>query len=173
VIAALLQEPLHQPAHLNADQWAAISDAYARLGRAVAGDDRPLVVGAAKELVECMARVTLAAYGQATSDNDEYTKVVGAAHKVVEHVAGAGLPASDPLRAIPDNAKKIAIQLAQLRNRYGTGHGRAVLHDVTPEVGELCVHSALIWVRWVLKRLDTVLLGAIPGLSFFSVAAPG
>ena len=56
-------------------------------------------------------------------------------------------------------------QLADRRQRafhpHRTGHGRAVVHPVTDEGLEASVHGALIWVRWVLARLDTVLLGAV------------
>ncbi|UED88169.1 abortive infection family protein [Streptomyces profundus] len=164
MITLLTQQPLPQPERLAAPQLQAIGDSYARLARAVATDDRPLIVGSAKELVECVARVILEAQGHATSDNAEHTKVVGLAHQVVEYVTGPDMPANDPLRIVSGEAKKIAIQLAQLRNRFGTGHGRAVLHPVTDEVIEMSVHGALIWVRWALVRVDTVLLGAVPPL---------
>ncbi|GGN72514.1 hypothetical protein GCM10011579_049800 [Streptomyces albiflavescens] len=58
----------------------------------------------------------------------------------------------------------MADQLRELRNRYGTGHGRAVVHDITDEVAEICVHGALIWIRWALARLQTVLMGAVQPL---------
>ena len=55
----------------------------------------------------------------------------------------------------------MASQLRELRNQYGTGHGRAVVHDITDEVIEACVHGALLWVRWALARLQAVLLGPV------------
>lgn len=161
MLTTLTQEPLPRTSHLAPEQWAAIDDVYARLAAAVAAGDRPLVVGSAKELAECVARVVLDARGRATADNADYAKVVAGAHQMVEHAIASDMPAGDPLRQIPEAAKKMAVQLAQLRNRFGTGHGRAVLHPVTDEVLEASVHGALVWVRWVLARLDTVLLGAV------------
>lgn len=143
------------------DQWQAVEDAYDRLAAAVAADDRPLIVGSAKELVECVARVTLVAYGRVVPDGDEYTKVLASAHKVIEHVIGPDIPGNHPVRQIPEFAKKMAVQLRELRNHYGTGHGRATVHDITDEVVEASVHAALVWVRWALDRLKTVLLGAV------------
>ncbi|WP_405933627.1 abortive infection family protein [Streptomyces sp. NBC_00827] len=161
MIQLLVQEPLPRAEGLQHDQWRAIEDAYGRLAAAVAADDRPLVVGSAKELVECVARVTLVAYGRVVADGDEYTKVLASAHQIIEHVIGPNIPGNHPLRQIPNYAQKMAIQLRELRNRYGTGHGRATIHDITNEVVDASVHAALVWVRWALTRLQTVLLGAI------------
>ncbi|MCC3778093.1 abortive infection family protein [Streptomyces sp. UNOB3_S3] len=118
-------------------------------------------MGCAKELVESVARVTLVAAGQPSGDNADYQKVLGLAHKTIEHAVGAGLSASDPLRQVPNAAMKMAVHLRELRNRYGTGHGRAVVHNITPEVVDTCVHGALIWSRWALARMQTVLMGAV------------
>ncbi len=164
MINILVQEPLPRAEWLQEESWQAIVDHYGRLGSAVAANDRPLVVGSAKELVECVARVVLIAHGRVTGDKDEYDKVLGHAHTVVEHAADHGLPANDPLRQIPNAAKKMASQLRELRNRFGTGHGRPVVHEITAEVVEACVHGALVWVRWALARLQTVLLGAVEPL---------
>ncbi|WP_329169464.1 abortive infection family protein (plasmid) [Streptomyces sp. NBC_01267] len=134
------------------------------MSAAVTSDDRPLIVGSAKELVESVARVTLVSYGRVVADGDEYDKVLGLAHRVIEHVIGPAVPGNHPLRQIPDAAKKMAGQLRELRNAYGTGHGRAVVHGITDEVAEAAVHAALLWTRWALSRLQTVLLGAVSPL---------
>jgi hypothetical protein len=164
VIKNLLQEPLPRAMGIQDDQWEAVSDAYSRLSAAATANDRPLIVGSAKELVECVARVTLVSYGRVVADGDEYTKVLGAAHKVIEHVIGPTLPGNHPLRQIPEYTKKMAVQLRELRNAYGTGHGRAVVHDVTDEVVDASVHAALLWVRWAMARLESVLLSAVTPL---------
>ncbi|KDR62718.1 abortive infection family protein [Streptomyces albidoflavus] len=164
VIRNLVQEPLPRAEWVQDDQWAAISDAYSRLSAAVTADDRPLIVGSAKELVESVARVTLVSYGRVVADGDAYMSVLRSAHQVIEHVIGPAMPGNHPLRQIPESAKKMAGQLRELRNAYGTGHGRAVVHDVTDEVAEAAVHAALLWTRWALARLQTVLLGAVSPL---------
>ncbi|MEV0175417.1 abortive infection family protein [Streptomyces sp. NPDC050803] len=161
MIQHLVQQPLPRAEGLQHDQWRAVEDAYGRLAAAVAADDRPLIVGSAKELVECVARVTLVAHGRVVPDGDGYTKLLASAHQVIEHVIGSNMPGNHPVRQIPESAKKMAVQLRELRNHYGTGHGRATVHDITDEVVEASVHAALVWVRWALARLKTVLLGAV------------
>ncbi|MFE2849947.1 abortive infection family protein [Streptomyces lavendulae] len=164
MIRILVQEPLTRPKRITSGHWAAIDDAYQRLGRAVESEDFAHVVGAAKELTESVARVTLEANGEVYADNAPYSKLLSAAHSIVAHAAKPNLAPNDVLRAIPDNARKMATQLAEIRNRYGTGHGRADVHEVTEEVAEACVHASLIWVRWVLARHTTVLLGSVTQL---------
>ncbi|MEV7458833.1 hypothetical protein [Streptomyces rubiginosohelvolus] len=97
-------------------------------------------------------------------DNTSYDTVLSQAHSAIEHAAGPGIAANDLLRKVPTLAKKLAAELRELRNRYGTGHGRPVVHNVTDEVVEVVVHGALIWTRWALERLQTVLLGAVEPL---------
>ncbi|CAL9634467.1 hypothetical protein SUDANB120_06164 (plasmid) [Streptomyces sp. enrichment culture] len=101
------------------------------------------------------------ANGEVYADNAAYPALLSAAHRIVAHAAKQNLPPNDVLRAIPDNARKMATQLAEVRNRYGTGHGGAAIHEVTDEVAEACVHAALVWVRWVLARHTEVFLGNV------------
>ncbi|MEV8533238.1 abortive infection family protein [Streptomyces sp. NPDC051211] len=164
MIRVLVQEPLPRPERVQSGHWDAISDAYQRVGRAVEAEDFALVVGAAKELTESVARVTIAANGEVYADNASYSALLSAAHRIVAHAIRENLPPNDVLRAIPDNARKMATQLAEVRNRYGTGHGRADIHKVTVEVAEACVHAAPVWIRWVLARHTTVFLGNVTQL---------
>ncbi|XVV32965.1 abortive infection family protein (plasmid) [Streptomyces sp. CA-100214] len=165
MIKKLLQEPLPHSEALQSEQWQAITEALDRLRRAVDADDRPLVVGSAKELVEGVARVILVSYdGRTVPDQDSYEKVLGAAHKVIEHAVSLGLPRNHPLRQIPESAKKMAGQLRELRNSFGTGHGRSAVHEISDEVVEASVHACLLWVRWALARLHTALRGALSPL---------
>lgn len=164
MIGILVKEPLPQPKRIQSGHWLAICDAYQRMGRAVEANDFAHVVGAAKELTECVARVTIEANGEMYADNAAYPALLSAAHRIVAHAAKQDLPPNDVLRAIPDNARKMATQLAEVRNRYGTGHGRAAIHEVTEEVAEACVHAALVWVRWVLARHTEVFLGNVTQL---------
>ncbi|MGW5927007.1 hypothetical protein ACWF2L_12230 [Streptomyces anulatus] len=49
VFKILVQEPLPRPKRITSGNWAAIDDAYERLGRAVEAEDFAHVVGSAKE----------------------------------------------------------------------------------------------------------------------------
>lgn len=160
----ILNADLPRPDALDQAAWAAIQDAFTRLRTAVGTDDRPLIVGSAKELVEATARVVLEARGHPAASGQEYDKVLGDAQRIIEHQPGPGIAADATIRQAATFARKLAGLLRELRNTYGTGHGRAAVPIVEDEVLETCVDAALLWVRWALRRLQHLLLGSLQPL---------
>ncbi len=155
-----LRLELQKPEALDQAAWAAVVDQLNRLQRAVDVDDRPAVVGAAKELVECTARVVLASRGQTAGDTEAYDRVLGDAHRLLEHQPGPDLTMNASVRAIANGVKKLAMHLRGLRNEVGTGHGRTAVPQIEDEVIEVCVDAAMIWARWALRRLQQLLVGS-------------
>ncbi|NRQ38921.1 hypothetical protein HII36_44940 [Nonomuraea sp. NN258] len=155
---------LRKPDALDPASWAAIQDPFVRLKKAVGDRDRPLVVGSAKELVEATARVVLQARGNPAGSGEEYAKVLGAAHRAIEHQPGPDIAKDAAVRQAADAARKLAGLLREFRNSYGTGHGRSTLQPIEDEVLETCIDGALLWVRWALRRLQSVLIGALQPL---------
>lgn len=160
----MLSAELKKPEALDPASWVAIQDPFLRLKKAVGDDDRPLIVGSAKELVEATARVVLQVRGRPAGSGDEYGKVLSAAQKVIEYQPGPGIALDSAVRQAADAAKKLAGTLRELRNAYGTGHGRSSLQSVEDEVLETCVDGALLWTRWALRRLQFLLVGALQPL---------
>lgn len=160
----VLNAELKKPQALDAASWAAIEDPLNRLKKAVSGDDRPLIVGSAKELVEATARMILQVRGNPAGSGEEYDKVLSAAHKLIEHQPGPDVASDAPVRQAANSARKLAGTLRDLRNTYGTGHGRATLQPIADEVLETCVDGALLWTRWALRRLQHLLLGSLQPL---------
>src|SRR5450759_5960950 len=91
MVTHLLQAELHKPEALDHAAWAAIADPLTRLKTAVQADDRPLIVGCAKELVEATARVVLSARGHPAGSETAFTQVRNAAHQAIEYQPGGGL----------------------------------------------------------------------------------
>ncbi|WP_433435418.1 abortive infection family protein [Nonomuraea sp. CA-141351] len=160
----VLNAELKKPDALDQTSWAAIQDPFVRLKKAVGDQDRPLIVGSAKEMVEATARVVLQARGNPASSGDDYAKVLGLAHKAIERQPGPGITKDAAVRQAADAARKLAGLLRELRNSYGTGHGRSTLQQIEDEVLETCIDGALLWVRWALRRLQHVLAGALQPL---------
>ncbi|WP_370026419.1 abortive infection family protein [Planotetraspora sp. GP83] len=160
----VLHAELKKPQALDPASWAAIEDPLNRLKKAVGDDDRPLIVGSAKELVEATARVILQVRGNPAGSGEDYDKVLSAAHKLIEHQPGADVAPDAPVRQAANSARKLAGTLRDLRNTYGTGHGKATLQPITDEVLETCVDGALLWTRWALRRLQHLLLGSLQPL---------
>jgi hypothetical protein len=160
----VLHAELIKPEALDQPAWEAIQDPLNRLKTAVYVNDRHLIVGSAKDVVEATARVVLNARGQPAGSNEEYDKILGDAHRAIERQPGPGLAADAPVRQAATSAKKLAAQLRELRNIYGTGHGRSFLPVVEDEVLETCVDGALLWTRWALRRLQFLIIGSLQPL---------
>ena len=148
---------LPKPEHVDPPAWEAIELARDRLQRAWHIQDLPEVVGKAKELVETVAKVTVAATEGTVGDSIDLPALVKAAQKTLKRQPGPDLSQDQDLRAIAQATQTIATSLAPIRNVYGTGHGRARVPDVVEEMATLSLESALVWCRWALKRLGHLL----------------
>ena len=151
---------LARPDGLDSAAWEAIEDGRSRLEEATAADDRPLAIGTAKDLAEAVARVVLGARGETVASNEDFSLTVSRAHDALKRQPGTDLAADPEIRAIAQSLKTIVTQLPALRNRCGTGHGRAVLPDISAELMVVAVDGAMLWVRWALRRLEALIAGS-------------
>jgi Abortive infection C-terminus len=150
---------LERPDGLDETAWAAIEQALTRLNTAIGTSDLQLVIGCAKELAESVAKVVLVARGNTVASGAKFPDVLGSAHVALDRQPGQGLAADAQVRNIAQGAKTVASQLPELRNKYGTGHGRAVAPEVVDELALVAVDGALLWVRWALRRLHHLIKG--------------
>lgn len=155
---------LTRPTGLQESGWTAISAAQVRLERAVDAGDRVQTVGCCKELVESVAKVVLYERGETVESAAAFPAVIGRAHAALARQPGQGLSASGALRDIASGAKTIATQLAELRNTFGSGHGRSFEPQVEEEVAAVALDGTFLWVRWALRRLEQLLYGALAPL---------
>ncbi|MEM8618936.1 MAG: abortive infection family protein [Actinomycetota bacterium] len=154
---------LRRTAGVGDAQWTAISDAVDRLNRSVDADDPPAIVGGSKELCECVAKVVLVARTEADEGLD-YPAVVGKAHSTLGRQPGHGDVADGAIRNIVQGAKTIVSSLAEMRNKVGTGHGRATAPVATAEHASLAVNATRLWCEWALDRLAVVLENSVDAL---------
>jgi hypothetical protein len=98
-----------------------------RIDTAIA-DDPDLAIGTAKELVETCCKTILEERGIAYDDGWELTKVIKETCKVLK-LTPDDIPdatkASDTIKRLLSNLATITQGLAELRNSYGTGHGKS------------------------------------------------
>ena len=93
--------------------------------------DPSAAIGGAKELVEAVCKTILDEQGMPSAQNTDFTKLTKDTFKVLELVkeevtdANAG---ADQYRQILSNLGSICKNLAEIRNNYGTGHGRSANH---------------------------------------------
>lgn len=89
------------------------------------------LIGAAKDLVESAALHVLECKGAAVPDSSDLTKRVNASMKALQVVPAdirSGHKAEKALQRILSSPANIVQGLAELRNSYGTGHGKPGSH---------------------------------------------
>jgi len=150
---------LTKPEGLDETAWQAIDQCQQRMGTALLSGDRSLVIGAAKDLAEATARVVLGEQGDTVASGADLGPTLNRAHSALDRQPGVGLAADATIRNIAQGAKTIATQLPELRNRYGTGHGRAAAPEIADELVVVSADAAMLWSRWALRRLEALIAG--------------
>ncbi|GAA1022105.1 hypothetical protein Aple_064660 [Acrocarpospora pleiomorpha] len=148
-----------RPAGMEDASWAAAQRLIGRLEGAVAARDHALAIGCAKELAESVAKAVLVVRGEVVSANDDFPAVVKKAHTALQRQPGIDLAQDSPLRTIAQSARTMVTQLAEIRNIYGTGHGRAQDPKVTDEILYVSLDAVALWIKWALRRLDVLAQG--------------
>ncbi|WP_169165212.1 abortive infection family protein [Cellulomonas taurus] len=148
---------LRRPDHLDDAGWEAVQIAQRRLKNAWELDDLPEVIGKAKELVETVAKVVVAATQEPLADGADFVTTVKRAQRAIDRVPAPDVSGSEDVRAIAQGAQTIVTRIAPIRNSHGTGHGHARVPDVVDEMATITLEAALLWTRWALRRLGHVL----------------
>jgi hypothetical protein len=154
------QITLRQTAGVGDDQWNAIVDAVNRLNRAVDANDLAAIVGGCKDLCECVAKVVLVARTEADEGLD-YPALITKALTTLGRRPGHGDVADGPIRDMVQGARKVVVTLAEMRNKVGSGHGRATAPVTTVEHASLALNATRLWSEWALDRLAVVLENSV------------
>lgn len=108
--------------------------------------DPDLAIGTSKELVETCCKTILQERGVEFDDNWELTKVVKETYKQLK-LTPDDIPetakAADTIKRLLSNLATVTQGLAELRNLYGTGHGKsAKVKGLTPRHAKLAAGTA-------------------------------
>ena len=87
-------------------------------------------MGCAKDLCETIAKVVIAERGGIAS-GDDLPDLVNAAHKLLAFQPGEDIANDPDSRQIAAGLKSIVLGTGAMRNRHGTGHGRATPSGIT------------------------------------------
>ncbi len=119
--------------------------------------DPAQAIGSAKELVETVAKLVLSHY---SIDPNQYTtlpKLVKEAMKClnlsINNISGDTRGAGS-MRQVVAGLGQVVGGIAELRNLYGTGHGREELRTVDPRHARLVVGAAATLCAFLLETLD-------------------
>ena len=119
-----------------------------------AENDPSLAVGTAKEMVETICKTILETRGVSANDQ-ELPKLVRATAKELTLLPEAipdNAKGSDVIRRLLSNLNQVAQGMAELRNLYGTGHGRAGrVKGIQPRHARLAVGAATTLATFLLE----------------------
>lgn len=122
-------------------------------------DDLSLAIGTTKELLEATMKTILGRLGHKVPANIKFQELSN------DCFSKLGLGYTSPpdsedekhLRAIVHSAKEMIITVNKLRNRVGTGHGRAAGDNlkITATDASLVASTGMILCAWLLRRHDS------------------
>lgn len=117
--------------------------------------DPELAIGTAKELVETVAKTILTERAQIVDPKEDLPKLVRSAAQVLaldRESIPESAKAADTIRRLLSNLATISIGLAELRNAYGTGHGRVGgTSSIEPRHARLAVGAAATLATFLLE----------------------
>lgn len=143
--------------HLDADQISQIEQSVSRISNAVKDGDLSLAIGSAKDLSESMAKIAIYSAGESFASSDSFKSLISSAHKAMDRHPNNVAEIHPSFRTIIQAQKNIVGELSTFRNDFGTGHGHARMQQIEQEIALTSLEAALIWCRWVMRRLDDLL----------------
>jgi len=134
----------------------AILEHFDRMAEA-ADRDPPLAISAAKALIEATLKSVLVELGEAVDEKAKMPALVRQATRALGLDAGVVAPTAkgaEIVQRILNNLAQVATGLAELRNLYGTDHGRsAPVVGLGPRHAHLAVGAASTYCRMLLATL--------------------
>lgn len=153
-------DSIHTPDSLPDRYKEAVNDHVGRLVAATKAHDLAAVVGCAKELAESVARIVLGVRGESPPSKAKFRVLINDCHDALDRQPGEGLGSADEdVSRMAQALKNLVTPLSDLRNRVGTGHGRATVAPVLEEQALVAVNAAWLWAEWCLRRLPSYILG--------------
>jgi hypothetical protein len=116
-------------------------------------------IGAAKQLIEATAKVVLKERGQPVSDHDDLADLVKRSQQALllhprQSPALTDPDAASAVKKILGGLSSIALGVTELRNQYGSGHGRlSAPSGLSPRHARLAVNAASTWCEVMLETL--------------------
>ena len=110
-------------------------------------------IGKAKELIESCCKTILEQFGVAVDTTADMSKLVSQTTKILKITPediSEELAAARSMKALLGNLRAIASSLAELRNAYGSGHGKSVsFRGLQERHAKLAVGSSVTLVQFL------------------------
>jgi len=116
-------------------------------------EDPELAIGTAKELIESTCKTILSERKLEYTSTDDIPKLVKKVFKILypnDEQIRKSKHAPDCIRILLSNLASLAVRAAELRNIYGTGHGKPIDASLANErIAKLAVNSAITLVLFI------------------------
>lgn len=127
-----------------------------RIGQSMDADPAQ-AIGAAKELIESTTKLVLRTLDVAFDPKADVPVLVRQAQKALglhpDAIAGER-EGAETIKRLMQNLSQVAVGVAELRNVYGTGHGRDRKPNLKPRHAHLAVGCAATFCRLLLETLQ-------------------
>ncbi|NJP90904.1 abortive infection family protein [Nonomuraea sp. FMUSA5-5] len=116
-------------------------------------------IGAAKQLIEATAKIVLKERGESLSDHDDLADLVKRSQQSLllhprQSPSLSNPDAAGAVKRILGGLSSIALGVTELRNQYGSGHGRlSAPTGLSPRHARLAVNAASTWCEVMLETL--------------------
>lgn len=119
--------------------------------------DPGLAIGSAKELLESTLKTILTEMGIGFDKNDDVPKLLKETQKALELVPSNvddAKKGADIIKVLLSNLGQVAIKTSELRNLYGTGHGKVKSNGLNSRHARLAVGSAVTLCTFLLETFE-------------------
>lgn len=134
---------------------AALDEHLDRLSRNL--EDPGVLLGVAKELLESCCKFVLEENSMLPAHKASFDELITLTFERLDLLAAnvdVGQPGGKQIRAIYQSARTTALQINELRNLQGTGHGRTLPTGVTLQAGRYVIREATHVAELILSTHD-------------------
>lgn len=120
-------------------------------------DDPAAVIGSSKELIESVCKLALHRLGIEFNETDDVPALVKTTLKELNlhpEALAPTAPAGEAVKRILGSLASMAVGVAELRNKIGTGHGRGVSFKLSARHAHLAAGAATTFTRLLLETLE-------------------
>ncbi len=133
-------------------------DLYVRRIYDAVPNDLPLALGSTKDLLEAVLKTILGLHGRGIAAED-MPKLLKRAQATVgldpADVAG-GQPGGEALKRLTGGIGQIVSGVVDLRNQYGSGHGRSAAPGLDPAAARLAIVAGVAAATYLMQRYQLV-----------------
>lgn len=127
---------------------------YTRRIRSSLDEDPALAIGSTKELIESVLKTILGLHGAKIGDEDmpKLLKRAQAALGIDPKDVEPTTPGAKSIRRLLGSLAQIVVSVTELRNLYGTGHGKSMAPGLDPAATRLVVSAGTAMAAYLMQR---------------------